>query len=311
MDPSSSDSPSNVGRRDFIKSLFGLGGVFESNEKPSKPKAASGGRTIFFWSDLQNGKIGFPTGFMVDAGLPGSVMKLVTSAALLEEKLVSPNDHIDCHGHTTIDGQKINCLLAHGKVDLVHALALSCNVYFATVSKSASQTLILDYAKRLGLGSPVGSIKSPLFPKPEGGSAWAYALGLNPNLHPNALQLLRLSALIASNGDIPYLHSAEENADGKPRMKVELSDLTWTRLQKGMEMAVREGTAHKLDPEYQMRVAAKTGTAPHGKKFQSWVTGYFPYDAPKYAFCLGATNGTSQESAIPKAKEFLMSAAWP
>ena len=288
--------------------MFGLGGLLEASEAAANPAA---GRTIFFWSDLKTGQVGFPTGFMVEAGLPVSVMKIVAAIALLEERLVSPNETIDCKGHATIQGRKINCLFAHGKVDLVHALAQSCNVYFATASKTMSQSLFLDYAKKLALDSAVGSVKSGLFPKAEKSSAWPYVLGLSPNLHPNGLQLMRLSAIVASQGDVPFLHSAEENAQGKPRLKIEFSDITWGHLQQGMELAVREGTAHKLDPNHKLHVAAKTGTAPSGKKFQSWVTGYFPSEAPRYAFCLGATTGTSSEAAVPKAKEFLFANDWP
>lgn len=311
---SDSDKQNPINRRDFLKSMFGLGGVLEASESAdaaeTHPKQA-GGRTIFFWSDLKTGQVGFPTGFMVEAGLPGSVMKIVATAALLEERLISPNQTVDCKGHTVVDGQRVNCLLAHGKVDVVHAIAQSCNVFFATVSKTLTQSLFLEYAKKLGLNSPVGSLKSGLFPKAENASSRPYVLGLSPHLHPNGLQLMRLSAIVATRGKLPYLHSAEESASGKHGMTVEFTDLTWGRLQQGMELAVREGTAHKLDPEHKLHIAAKTGTAPHGKKFQSWITGYFPSEAPRYAFCLGATNGTSAEVAVPKAKEFLFATEWP
>lgn len=308
MASDSSDTGNSIGRRDFLKSILGLGGILEVSEASAKPAI---GRTIFFWSDLKTGQVGFPTGFMVEAGLPGSVMKIVAAAALIEERLISPNETIDCMGHATIQGRKINCLVAHGKVDAVNAIAQSCNVYFATASKNMSQSLFFSYASKLGLDSSVGSVKSGLFPKPEKSTAWPYVLGLSPHLHPNGLQLMRLSAVVATRGDVPYLHSAEENALGKARLKIEFSDLTWGRLQQGMELAVREGTAHKLDPGHKLHVAAKTGTAPHGKKFQSWVTGYFPSEAPRYAFCLGATAGTSSEVAVPKAKEFLFATEWP
>lgn len=308
MTSDSQGSNNSIGRRDFLKSMFGLGGLLEASEASAKP---AGGRTIFFWTDLNTGQVGFPTGFMVEAGLPGSVMKIVSAAALLEERLISPNDTIDCKGHATIGGRKINCLVAHGKVDAVHAIAQSCNVYFSTASKELSQALLFEYARKFGFDSAVGSFKSGLFPKPEKSSAWPYVLGLSPSMHPNGLQLMRMSAIVANRGDVPYLHSAEERAEGKPRMKVEFSEITWGRLQQGMELAVREGTAKKLDPNHKLHVAAKTGTAPHGKNFQSWITGYFPCEAPRYAFCLGATSGTSSEVAVPKAKEFLFATEWP
>ncbi len=93
--------------------------------------------------------------------------------------------------------EKITCLTAHGKVDAVHAIAHSCNVYFATASKNLSQTLFLGYASKLGLNSAVGPYKADLFPKAEKSHGLTVCAGLSPHLHPNGLQLMRLSAIVA------------------------------------------------------------------------------------------------------------------
>jgi cell division protein FtsI/penicillin-binding protein 2 len=82
-------------------------------------------------------------------------------------------------------------------------------------------------------------------------------------------------------------------------------------LQQGMQLAVRLGTAKQLDVENRMRIAAKTGTTPHGKTFQSWITGYFPYDKPRHAFVLRSSVGTSQDQAVPLAHKFLFATQWP
>jgi len=92
---------------------------------------------------------------------------------------------------------------------------------------------------------------------------------------------------------------------------IELGEGTWNQLVNGMEWAVKEGTAKKLDPENKLHLAAKTGTSKHGAKYHSWVTGFFPVNSPRYAFCVISPSGTSMEAAVPVARECLFSITWP
>lgn len=317
MGSESSGTGNQIGRRAFLRSFFGLGGgILQPADAAdaieiAEAKSAANAPAIFVWAGLKTGFIGFPTGLRVEAGLPGSTMKIVAAAAITEEGLVNPNDEVTCNGHIKFGRRTFNCIHAHGRVNLVEALAHSCNVYFATVSERLSAQMFLEYAKRFGLDSAVGKVSAGPFPDKVQDPVVDYVLGLSPHLKPNALQLLRMSALVATHGRPPYLHSAEESAEGKTALRLDLREGTWSRITNGMRQCVREGTAAKLDPENHLNLAAKTGTAPHGKKFQSWLIGYFPYDSPKHAFCLGAPVGTSQESAVPKAKEFLFATKWP
>ena len=55
-----------------------------------------------------------------------------------------------------------------------------------------------------------------------------------------------------------------------------------------MRLGVREGVAVGLNTQ-DVEIAAKTGTAELGSQKQfvnSWVTGFFPYNNPKYAFAV-------------------------
>ena len=199
----------------------------------------------------------------------------------------------------------------HGHVDLTHAIAKSCNVFFITACEKLTSKTFLEYAQKFGLDLPVAGRPSGPFPVEGHAPSFMYALGLVPDCKPNALQLLRLAAIVATTGDVPYLHSAEEAAEGD-RFRLQLKESTWHRLQQGMELCLREGgTAAKLDPENKMHIAAKTGTSPDGNKFQSWIIGYFPTDNPKHAFCLNSLAGNSQEAAVPQAHKFLFATTWP
>jgi penicillin-binding protein 2 len=298
----------SIGRRAFFKSMLGIKVAEQSAATPAA--AAKPSAPIFFWADLKTGQIGFPTGFALGAGLPGSIMKLIAASALVETSAINPNHTVECMGHITKNHQIYHCLHPHGQVDLTHAIAKSCNVFFITACEKLTAKTFLDFAQKFGLDKAVAGRASGPFPIEPRLPSYMYALGLAADLRPNALQLLRLAALVGTAGDAPFLHSAEDTADGE-RFHVELKEGTWRRLQQGMELAVREGTAQKLDPENQMHIAAKTGTTPEGIKFQSWIIGYFPTDNPKHAFALNSLAGNSQEAAVPQAHKFLFATTWP
>jgi cell division protein FtsI/penicillin-binding protein 2 len=308
---SDEQNQAGVGRRQFIRSIFGLGTVSEP-EVSAAPSPKINDKGKFFWTDLRTGQIGFPCGPTVPQGSPGSIMKIVSAAALTDAHLLPPDKKFECRGSIKIKNQKFTCLAPHGSIDLVQALGMSCNVYFAQATQAMSPTIFLEYAKRFGLDKSVGGFPSGKFP--EHGlkeSVENYALGLAADLQPSALQVMRIAALVAREGKLPYLHSAESPDSNAKPFEMHLSERSWSVLQQGMQIAARQGTGKNLDPENKMRIAIKTGTTPHGSNFQSWICGYFPWDKPNYAFVLRAFSGTSQEGAVPQARGFLFATDWP
>lgn len=332
MSSDDSQTRNSIGRRRFLKSIFGLGTLLDdaveakthdANSSDAiahnkKSGSAAGRRAketppyppVFIWADLKNGNVGFPTGLELGRGMPGSTMKLIAAAALHEEALISPNQIYECSGHITLHNETFNCLHAHGRVNLTHAIAKSCNVFFVQAAEKLHTTMFLDYARKFGMDQPVAGRKSGRFPARANGPSYRYVLGLAEDMQPSALQILRMSAIVGTMGDVPFLHSAEDPDDGN-RFRLQLSEGTWHRLQQGMQLACTEGTAQKLDPENKLHIAAKTGTAPNGSKFTSWITGYFPIEDPKHAFVLNSSAGNSQEAAVPQAHKFLLSTTWP
>jgi penicillin-binding protein 2 len=306
MDVESKESVNCIGRRGFIRSLFGLTAASEAKAKRA-PEAPTG---EWFWSNIRTGQVGFPTGLTLRQHRPGSIMKIVASAAFLEQGLVSPIETVDCTGEITLKNLSFSCQVPHGRINLEHALAKSCNVFFATISTRLNCHLFGQYAELFGLSRGVARRPSGLFPAKFEDQSLNYVLGLAPDLQPNALQLLRLSALVGTRGMLPSMHSAEDSDINEASFDLKFSENTWTQLSSGMRLCVREGTAANLDPNDVLNIAAKTGTAQHGKIFQSWITGYFPFDNPRHAFCVWSPNGTSQTAAVPLARKVLLSTSW-
>ncbi len=305
--------PERLDRRRFLKSMFGLGGALEVAHEAQPVIAKTGG--LFFWADLRNGNVGFPSGLHVPQSRPGSIMKLITAACILEEGHFNPNETEECTGTVHIGAEAYHCQHVHGIVNLEEAIAKSCNCFFAKATRHTGPATIIEYARKFGLDKPVAGFKCGSFPDKPSRPTATYALGLSEDLVPNALQLLRLAAVFGTQGNVPPLRNAgmpsEDQVDHPLPFEVKLRDTTFRRIRKGMTMACQDGTANELDPEHKLNIAAKTGTVPHGKKFESWVIGFFPQENPRHAFCLYAPSGTSHESAVPQARQRLMTVDWP
>lgn len=93
--------------------------------------------------------------FVQSTYIPGSIFKVVTTAAALdcipdiEEKTFS------CSGTIEYGEEKVSCERAHGNQDLKHALANSCNCAFAQIAELIGKDRMTDYVRRFGFMDPV------------------------------------------------------------------------------------------------------------------------------------------------------------
>lgn len=310
MSGDSGDS-GNIDRRGFIRSLFGLTTALPAAQQMAEAR----GQTSFFWCNFKTGQVGFPTGLVVPSERPGSIMKLVAAAALIDEGILNGAEKFECTGTYKLGKEEVHCQNAHGRIDLVTAIGRSCNIFFTQATKRLTARAFLNKAMQFGLDAPCAGRASGAFPhEPAQSGSLLYALGLAPDMTPTTLQLMRMAALIAigPGHSLPVLHSAEnlELIDREKPMLSLVSNDAHKIITAGMRLCVTSGTAHKLDEHDKMRIAAKTGTTPHGTKFQSTVMGFFPFDKPAHAFALYSPSGTSQEAAVPKAHDFLFSTTW-
>ncbi|KNZ69564.1 penicillin-binding protein 2 [Thermincola ferriacetica] len=89
---------------------------------------------------------------------PGSTFKMVTATAVLETKKARPSDTIYDSGSVFLYGRSYKCWRpsGHGRVDLVKAIQVSCNVYFYQMGLRAKVENIAKYALQYGLGQKTG-----------------------------------------------------------------------------------------------------------------------------------------------------------
>lgn len=84
---------------------------------------------------------------------PGSIFKLVTLAAGLEQIQDLESQTFLCEGSVIVGGELITCTGTHGTQTLGEALTNSCNCAFASVAEQVGAEQMMAYVKKLGVTS--------------------------------------------------------------------------------------------------------------------------------------------------------------
>ncbi|MEQ8228554.1 MAG: penicillin-binding protein 2 [Rhodospirillales bacterium] len=89
---------------------------------------------------------------------PGSCFKMLVALTALERGVISPTGKVFCQGFTELGDTKFHCWRrgGHGLVDVVSAIAQSCDVYFYEIARRVGIDRIAEMARRFGFGDPTG-----------------------------------------------------------------------------------------------------------------------------------------------------------
>src|SRR5262249_57004843 len=90
---------------------------------------------------------------------PGSVFKIVVTAAGLQEGSLTPADRTYCNGEFHMGAWTFKDWKegGHGHVDLRRALVQSCNIFYYQAGLRVGPEAIVRYARAFGLGSAPGA----------------------------------------------------------------------------------------------------------------------------------------------------------
>ncbi|HSV30896.1 MAG TPA: penicillin-binding protein 2 [Atribacteraceae bacterium] len=248
---------------------------------------------------------------------PGSIFKPLLALGALEENLVDGNQRIFCPGYFDYNEFRYHCWRrsGHGALNLVEAIAVSCNIFFFHLGLKIGPVGINRWAANFLLNSGSGidlpGEKISLFPdarwkRQRFAERWFPGDTLNYSIGQGYLlmtpfSMYRLIAGIATRGTLyqPHLLKQIITNDGtlervntpKVVKKLTLKDSTWHLVQEGMRQAVRNGTAQMLG-DLPVAIAGKTGTAqnPHGED-HSWFGGFFPADNPEIVLLVFIEHG--------------------
>lgn len=257
---------------------------------------------------------------------PGSIFKVVTAVAALENKTVGPETAIDCQGSISVGDFSYGDWKSHGKISLVEALGQSCDVYFYTIGggygnqKGVGPQELSKWAGIFGLGERTG-IEQPweaagLVPDPDWklrekhepwylGNTYHMAIGQG-DLRATPLQVSNLISSIANGGRIfrPSLLLGGSRDFVGDRVS-SASNLDWVKA--GMASVCQSGgTAYPMF-DFPVSCGCKTGTAETGsKKTHAWFTVFAPFENPEIVLTVFLENGgEGSRDAAPIARKIL------
>jgi len=248
--------------------------------------------------------------------IPGSIMKPFIAMGVLQEGIISPEKQILSIGAISIPNPYnpdkptiFRDWKVHGWVDMREAIAVSSDEYFYTVGGGYKGQVgigidnIYKYVKMFGFasntgidiyGEKLGTVPSQDWKKTTfNGEPWRVGDTYNSSIgqygfQVTPIQAVRAVASLGNGGSLVTPTVLLDNPNNDQVHHIDLPQKYFQIVREGMRMSVTEGAATGLNMT-DLHVAAKTGTAELGitKVFvNSWVTGFFPYENPKYAFAI-------------------------
>lgn len=250
----------------------------------------------------------------ISAYPPGSIFKLITSAAPLEMGIVNPYRQFYSKGHFYIGSYRFGDWnpRGFGWVNIDKAIAYSINTVYYEMSFEMGIDKMKYYANQFGIGSKTGidlpgefkgimpnnewkmkNLRTPWFPGDSANTAIGQGF-----VHVSPIQAAVMTAATANGGKVikPRLLKAinGNTKDVKTEVlkRVPISKSNLEIVKKGMRSAVTYGTASALR-YLPIEASAKTGSAedPPNKKTHGWVVSFAPYKDPKYAVVVFLQNG--------------------
>ncbi len=238
---------------------------------------------------------------------PGSVFKIVTATAALQNKLVTLNQQFYAENgkyQVKLAGNKFRVISdthPHGVISFEEAMAVSSNIVMAKVSDKIGPEKLYTQARNFGFGMPTGielpgeisgDVKKPVdwSGTTLNTMAYGYEVGVTP------LQIVAAYGALANNGVLmrPYIIQKEVDAMGKevrvgePQMiRRVMSEETAELLKKMFTSVVEHGTGSIVKIPG-VAIAGKTGTSRkhvNGKyeegSYNASFVGFFPVEKPE------------------------------
>ena len=219
---------------------------------------------------------------------PGSIFKMVLTAAGLQEGTLTPSDSVHCQGEFPFGGRVFRDWKkeGHGTVDLMGAMAQSCDVFFYNAGLKVGAPAMAKYASAFGFGVAtgieLGTEKLGLIPAPKSlrkGKPPVWHAGETVNMSigqgqllATPMQIARFMSAIANGGVLwkPRLVQRIERPDrgvvwsdaGTVNGHVELNPAVWAFLRRSLWAVVNTSNGTGIAARIPgLDIAGKTGTA--------------------------------------------------
>ncbi|KKS80676.1 MAG: Penicillin-binding protein 2 [Candidatus Beckwithbacteria bacterium GW2011_GWA2_43_10] len=269
---------------------------------------------------------------------PGSVFKIITATAALEEGKIDQTTRIEDTGELRVGPYRFGNWYfdqygkKEGWLEITRALARSNDIFFYKLGEYLGINALADWARYFGLGSKTGidleGEADGLIPDPKWketvlkdqwylGDTYISAIGQG-NILTTPIQLNQMIGVIASRGKLcrPYLVKSEiRNPKSEKFCKqLDIQEKTLNLVTEGLKQVCESGGTAWPFFDFKVKdkriyVAGKTGTAEFTdskNRTHAWFSGFAPADKPEIVVTVlleGAGEGSYQ--AAPLAKEIL------
>lgn len=274
---------------------------------------------------------------------PGSTYKLLVALCALEKGLITADTVHHCAGRKSFYGHEFRCDATHGTVNLIQAIAVSCDIYFYELGASLDVDDFYATAEKYGLTVPTGvdlphelasripsrAWKAKVMkkdPKWYAGETISVSIGQGAN-HVTPIALARFYAMLATKGKLltPHLLYGFRNEQTNqidpfapiPPVDTGLDPRIAATLDLGLSEVMRIGTARAMAVPG-LNMCGKTGTSQVAKfvdkahyakqakelRDNALFAGYAPRENPQIAWAVVVENaGFGATSAAPIAKK--------
>lgn len=261
---------------------------------------------------------------------PGSTFKPFTALLGLQEGVMTPNTLVSCNGGYHYGNRVMKCHGHASPLDMIHAIATSCNAYFAHEYRKIIEkyptpaeglTAWAEDLKSFGFGTYLGSDfpigrkgylpDAAFYNRQYGENGWRATSNISNGIGQGEvlvtpLQLANALSAIANKGWY-YTPHVVKKIGGETTPFTEYTQIKHTRIDpkyfdpiiRGMNLSYTGGTSRGTQID-SINVAAKTGTAENyirvnGKRMQLTDHSIFmamaPIEDPKIAIVVVVENG--------------------
>ena len=258
---------------------------------------------------------------VVDMVEPGSTFKIVTTSAVLEEKLVTPDTTVFCeNGHFQYAGRILRDAHPNGVLTVHQVLMKSSNIGVAKLALQLGEAKLYEYVRRYGFGQKTGialsgEISGLVNPPHRWSKLDITRIPMGQSVAVTPLQMVTAMSSIANGGKLmkPMIVSEVTDETGRrvttftPEIvRQVVSSETARKIASALKDVVsKKGTAQKATvPGFQ--VAGKTGTAqkvdPRGGylsgRYVTSFVGFMPAEDPRFTLLIMLDDPTAREGEV-------------
>ncbi len=231
---------------------------------------------------------------------PGSVFKIITSSACLEEGVVSLDDTFFCPGYRIVEDRKIRChkVGGHGQETFVQGIQNSCNPVFMDIGLRLGAGRFYDYFEEFGLMKLTnidlpGEAGTIMHRKEDIGTVELATMTFGQSFQVTPIQMAVTVSSIVNGGDrvTPHVGTAVLDRDGNVVEEFDhevesgiVSEETSETMRMLLESVVAEGSGKNAYLEG-YSIGGKTATSQtlprSANKYIASFLGFAPADDPQ------------------------------